>query len=302
MLNRLFARNVPEDRIQDAINHSEGVEERDALRERSAVILDRLERKRAELRRIELEERQAARDAADRAALEAEAAAEAAAASEATAAAETGMAAEAAQVDTGAVAETAPEATAAEMTAAGDLAAGVAETARATGDYQPAPGGEETAAAASFEAGAAADGYFSESEPLREPEAMDAETRYADESPTGMAQTPETDFGSTAPEAAETDYPEAASETPATGYEAGSAETAGYEPDAGQPAPSNYLAEEDPEVYEQIRQKAEEARARIAARLEQMQAGEAGETGHEAERLDLGEDVPPMVDEGDHSG
>ena len=292
MLNRLFARNAPEDRVQDAIDHSKDAEQRDALRERSAVILDRLERKRAELRRIELEERQAAREAADRAALEAETTTEAAAAIEATATAETGMGAETAQADMGAVEATAPEAAAAETTAVGDLAAQAAETAQATGDYQPAPAYEETATAA--------EGYFSESEPLREPGAMEAETDYAAEGLTGTTAAPAADFGGITPEAAETDYPEAASEAPATGYEAGFAETTGYQPESTPPASTHSLAEEDPEVYEQIRRKAEEARARIAARLEQMQAGEGGETHQETEeRLDLGEDAPPMYDDGE---
>jgi hypothetical protein len=299
MLNRLFARNVPEDRVQDAVDHGKDVEQRDALRERSAVILDRLERKRTELRRIELEERQAAKDAADRAALEAETAVEATAATEATAVAETGTASETGQGDTGAVEAMAPEVTATETGVAGNFAVETAETGQATGGYQPAPGGEETAAAFSSETTTAADGHFSESEPLRQHEAMTAETDYADERATGMTETPATNFGAVGAETPEADYPDVASDLPATACEAGSEETAGYQPDAVHPASAHSLAEEDPEVLEKIRRKAEEARARIAARLEQMQAGEGGDAGHDSERLDLGGDAPPMFGDSD---
>ncbi len=216
MLNCLFARNVPEDRVQDAVDHGNAVEQRDALRERSAVILDRLERKRTELRRIELEERQAAKDAADRAALEAETAVEATAATEATAVAETGMVSETGPGDTDAVEATAPEATATGTSVAGNFAVEAAETGQATGDYQPVPDGEETAAAFSSETTTAADSHFSESEPLRQHEAMQAETDYADERATGMTETPATDFGAVDAETPEADYPDVASDLPAT--------------------------------------------------------------------------------------
>ncbi|MFZ2101872.1 MAG: hypothetical protein WAU86_15040, partial [Oricola sp.] len=65
--------------------------------------------------------------------------------------------------------------------------------------------------------------------------------------------------------------------------------------------PERALAEnpspEDAAMYEQIRQKAEEARARIAKRLEQMKADEeeAGQREYETGRFDLGENTPPLA-------
>ena len=67
-------------------------------------------------------------------------------------------------------------------------------------------------------------------------------------------------------------------------------------------APAQGEFHEDPEVLEQIRKKAEEAKARIAARLQQMEAEGGAQNDMAGEHVDLGEDAPPMYDDEDDSG
>ena len=58
------------------------------------------------------------------------------------------------------------------------------------------------------------------------------------------------------------------------------------------------LADQDPQAYEQLLRKAEEAKARIAKRLEAMRAEE--EANASASLLDLGAAAPPLApDHGD---
>ena len=64
MLQRLFLRGVSRDRIENAAAHGAESEQRDALRQRSAVILERLRRRQADVRKAELDRRRAEAEAA----------------------------------------------------------------------------------------------------------------------------------------------------------------------------------------------------------------------------------------------
>lgn len=64
MLQRLFQRQGTANRLESALEHSKAMEERDVLRERSATILARLERKQMLAHRAELARRKAEREAA----------------------------------------------------------------------------------------------------------------------------------------------------------------------------------------------------------------------------------------------
>lgn len=241
MLQRLFARHISEERIEDAVDHGKSREQQDVLRTRSAEILERLARKTAVAHEEEIKARRAAREAADRAAEEAKS-----------------------------IAEQAEQA---------------AEEASALVPYSESgsvPGNPDAAAAdAPAETGVPAEAVheagFGMADPAAEPAAgMDG--GYIGENAPASADE------ASVPDATAMQFPEAAE---------------GFAPDnlpegPGQSARSIPDIHDDPEALEQIRLKAEEAKARIAARLQQIEAGEGAEGDAPESRLDLGEAIPPM--------
>lgn len=268
MLQRLFARHASEDRIEDAVDHGKTMEERDALRERSQLILERLSRKQAAARQEEIEARRAAREAAERAAEEAKATPPAVETPSATAAetAETGTSAAEAPAE---VTENVPAPASETPTVAGEAVQqdfDAPETAhddavRGTAD----PASDTNAADHS--------GYFSDDAPLRGDAGDFLEPRY---------EAPRMD-----PPAGDE---ELHAEMPA--------DPARFEP-AADPQAERAVPDihDDPEAMERIRKKAEEAKARIAARLQQIEAEEheeETETAPSNGRIDLGEDTPPV--------
>jgi hypothetical protein len=262
MLERLFARNVPEERIEDAVDHGKAVEERDVLRTRSAVILERLARKQAAARQQEAEARRVAREAADRITDE-----------PAAMPAEPGEAAQTAAEE--ASAQSAEETAASGGTAQQDHdAMAAAQTEQSSSGMAETPGGT---------APAGQGGYFSDDAPLRDDAGDRPEARF--EAP--RTEPPAADEGFAAEPFAEPEEPESAEPAPTGPATAEPAAESG-------PEHASPDIHDDPEALERIRQKAEEAKARIAARLEQMEAEEASADEPSSGRIDLGEDTPPV--------
>ena len=334
MLQRLFSRGVSRDRIEDAIEHSSEAEQRDALRERSAMILQRLENKRLEARRAELAQRRAEYEAAEQAEREADyAAAEEIARTAAEAEEnETAMAEAAAPVE---IAEE-PAAVMVEFDepqANDDRDDDTLELAEAPvhdtdpevsyPELEPADVPDETIpeGEAEEDVTAEADAATIEYRPLEEPESVAEVTEYAEpasftetdveDSPASFAEAEDADFSRTAEETEyEADEPVARSRPSEEMF----AESEPLRPaaDINLPFPRlrnegeaaagethhSALAGEDPQAYEQLLRKAEEAKARIAKRLEALRAEE--EANASASLLDLGAAVPPLApDHGD---
>lgn len=253
MLQRLFARNVPEERIDNAVDHGKAVEEQDVLRSRSALILERLARKQAAARQDEIEARRVAREAAEEAA---------------PATAETPIAAP--DGSSSAVSESVE-------TARQDFEAPAAVHEEA-GFGRAEPAADTTATQGSD--------YFSDDAPLR-PD--NTEARY--EAP--QAEPPAADDGFGVEPPMET--PEGPEQVAPDSVEPHHVEPHHVEPAAeAQPAHAVPDIHDDSEAMEQIRLKAEEAKARIAARLQQMEAEESATTDASTGRLDLGENTPPV--------
>ena len=330
MLQRLFSRGVSRDRIEDAIEHSSEDEQRDALRERSAMILQRLEKKRLEARRAELAHKRAELEAAEQAELDA---AEYSAAEETV---ETAPEAEATDIE---MAEPAPVEFADEPVAA--MEDFDAPRARdydddETLDLADAP---FRATHPEMEYAVMQDEAVSEDEPVLEDEVGSAEADSETvefrplEEPEDIAEVtdePAPDHFSAAEndvafveDAEAADLHEASAETefeadkPATRSGLSEGLFAESEPlrpagdvnlpfslsrgDGDAPAGEAHhsaLADQDPEAYQQLLRKAEEAKARIAKRLVTLKAEE--EANAAASLLDIGAAAPPLApDHGD---
>lgn len=268
MLQRLFARHASEERIEDAVDHGKTMEDQDALRERSQLILERLARKQATARQEEIEARRAAREAAERAAEEAKIATPPAEEAETPAAAEASVA----EPDS-VTAQAAEESAAAGESAQQDFEAPTAMQEEAVHGVT-APAADATAAERSD--------YFSDDAPLRTDAGGHAEPHY--EAP--RAKPPAGDERL----AAEPSHSDPVADPLADRFAEPTAEA--------QPEHTVPDIHDDPEAMERIRKKAEEAKARIAARLQQMEADEHEEgtqTDPSNGRLDLGEDTPPVL-------
>jgi len=321
MLQRLFSRGVSRDRIEDAIEHSSEAEQRDALRERSAMILQRLENKRLEARRAELAHRRAELEAAEEAEREA---------AEFTSADE--------------IVETAPEAEEGDAGLAEAAAPADPSDAPAAMDSLEEPQAEEhdhdetlefaegpfreihpeahrdaIEDEAEEEVAEAAEAETVEFRPMEEPEG--AAEVIEDPEPFANAEVEDASASFEEPEAAElspsAEEVEAEAENPVSGPRSNEDLFAESEPlrpaaeinlpfsvshDNGDvPAAETQhsaLADQDPEAYEQLLRKAEEAKARIAKRLETLKAEE--EASAAASLLDIGAAAPPLApDHGD---
>lgn len=319
MLQRLFSRGVSRDRIEDAIEHSSEAEQRDALRERSAMILQRLENKRLEARRAELERKRAeleATEEAEREATEFAAADEIAEPVPETEESEAGMAEAAAPME---IAEAPaamdefeePQAEGYDHDEALDLAEGpfremhpeahhdaitdepeddVAPEAEAeTVEFRPIEEPEDVADVieepALFAEAEVEDASLSFEEP-EAAELSEAADETAFEADNPVARSNEDLFAESEPlrPAMEVNLPFSA---PHDGGDAPAGETH-----------HSALAEQDPEAYEQLLRKAAEAKARIAKRLETLKAEE--EANATASLLDIGAAAPPLApDHGD---
>lgn len=270
MLQRLFARHASEERIEDAVDHGKAMADQDALRERSHLILERLARKQAAARQEEIDARRLAREAAE------EAKAAPPPVEPAKTPAETGAA----------------EVPASAEAPAGEPENAVAHVPEASGETAqqhfeaPSAAHEETVRGmADPDAGTTAadrSAYISDDAPLRTGADDHAEPRY---------------------EAPQTDLPPGDDEPAAEPQAEIPTEPSHFEPSAGPDADmhAEHMVpdiHDDPEAMEQIRKKAEEAKARIAARLQQLEADEHEEevqTDSPNRRLDLGEDTPPVL-------
>lgn len=262
MLQRLFSRGAPRERIEDATMHSAETEQREILRERSTAILERLERRQEEAEKAELARRLAEREAAEREEHEA-----------AEHAAQDDLPEDDADHDepVAEVDEQSPVFEAGDdvpaMTAdAVDDASGVVFDDRPL-DFEAAP--------EPVEPDVADDEFAEEEEPV-------AETAASPEYDVAPAENrPEADalFSDSEP-LRPVILPESISNL--NGEDGAAPSNAGA-------AASN----EDPEIYEQLRLKAEEAKERIAKRLEAMKAEEEARVA--ASRLDFGADTPPIA-------
>ena len=233
MLPRFFSRNVPEQRIADALEHQQALESQEVLRERSAVILGRLEKRQSELKRAEA----IAREKAKREAKEAEAAAEKAKA-EARALADEAVAdtQHRIEAESGAAMEPKPDVVVAAETAPNTAAVEPA-TPIATEDTS----GAQAPAADEVEAG--------------EPPVETAEAAQPVEDLSHRVE-------------------------PATEFHAPEADTG----DVDQPAA----------IDSDLEQAAAAARARIAARLEQLRETSEAAVDEPSGRAELGDDTPPL--------
>jgi len=330
MLQRLFSRGASRDRIEDAIEHSSEAEQRDALRERSAMILQRLENKRLEARRAELEHKRAeleAAEEADRDAAAASAAAEEIAETEpADEEAETGMAEaapmEIAEERVGAV-EDFDEPYARDYDDDGTPGLAEAPFRETHPDIEHAVFEDEAVRRGEAYEDVSAEAHTESVEfrPLEEPEDREDVTEEA--APASFAETDVEDNPAALVEPEDVDLPEAAVETeyeaeePAFRSRSSEEMFADSEPlrpaadlnlpfslsrDDGDPAAGeahrSTLAEEDPDAYEQLLRKAEEAKARIAKRLEALKADEGANAA--TSLLDIGAAAPPLApDHGD---
>ena len=329
MLQRLFSRGVSRDRIEDAIEHSSETEQRDALRERSAMILQRLENKRLEARRVELAHRRAEHEAVEQAEGEAAEIVETAHEVQDT---ETGMTGGPAPAEIAdepvAPAEDydQPQAREYDDEDTVELAeAPFPETHPEVTDPEMEPAGAQNETIPEGEAeedlSAEADAETVEFRPLEELESV-AEVP-GDTEPASFADTDVEDGPVSFVDAEETDLPDTAEEAeyeadePVTRSRRSEEMFAESEPlrpaadvnlpfslprDDGDAAPGEVrhsaLADQDPQAYEQLLRKAEEAKARIAKRLEAMRAEE--EANASASLLDLGAAAPPLApDHGD---
>lgn len=269
MLQRLFARHASEDRIENAVDHGKTIAQQDALRERSHLILERLARKQAAAREEEIEARRAAREAAERTAEEAKTAEPPAAATAETAETETSATPESSAGEPETV-----SAQSSETVVASDEAAQHDFEGSSAAHEEPAYGAAEPASQTET---ADRGDYFSDDAPLRASADDQSGPRY--DAP--RAEPPAEDVNAEAEQPAEMP-----------------ADHQYFEPSAD--AHTEHTASDihdDPEAMERIRKKAEEAKARIAARLEQLEADEQheeAETDSSNGRLDLGEDAPPV--------
>jgi hypothetical protein len=249
LLERFFSRGVPQQRIENAVDHRSTVEQQDVLRERSAVILKRLERRKAEVKRAAAEADLAAAEAAEIQA--AEAARREAEEATRREAAEAGAVQDAAMSDEGTITP-------------GAERAGVPESANDTAPEIMAPADPDTAESTEMPTGEIAFSADTEADEQRDMASGDSEGFFAE---TGPLREDMREANDVQPETVEFS-----------------------EPDAGHDERAAEQPEEDEEVAEQLRLKAEEAKARIAKRLESLNA--AGEDG--PPRLDLGQDVPAI--------
>ncbi|WP_223475595.1 hypothetical protein [Oricola indica] len=275
MLQRLFSRGAPRERIEHATAHGAETEQQEVLRERSTAILERLERKQEEAEKAELARRLAEREAAEREEHEA-------AEHEAAERENYEVAGQAAQdnqseddVDRDdAVAETDEQAPVfgedddapAMMADAIDDAPDVAFDDRPQ-DFEADPEPAELDAA---------DGAFAGQE---EPVAETAAPPENDAVPAENHRETDDLFSDSEP-LRPVILPHTISNLPG--------EDGAVHSHAGHAASSD-----DPEVHEQLRRKAEEARERIAKRLKAMKDEEEAKAA--SGRLDFGEDTPPIA-------
>ncbi|WP_425417588.1 hypothetical protein [Oricola indica] len=270
MLQRLFSRGAPRERIEHATAHGAETEQQEILRERSTAILERLERKQEEAEKAELARRLAEREAAER---EEHEAAERENYEVAGQAAQDNQSEDDTDHDD-AVAETDEQAPVfgeeddapAMMADAIDDAPDVAFDDRPR-DFEADPEPAEPDVA---------DDAFSEQE---EPVAETAAPQENDTVPAENHREADELFSDSEP-LRPVILPHTISNLP--GADGAVHSHAGH-------AASN----EDPEVHEQLRRKAEEARERIAKRLKAMKDEEEAKAA--AGRLDFGEDTPPIA-------
>jgi hypothetical protein len=297
MLQRLFSRNVPEQRVADAVERQTNMEAQEALRERSSVILNRLERKKAEITRAETQAREKERDEAERAAAEAQATEGAADTPQpvsesgdadlpvtAEATAETADAPpEMADAEPEETAATATEPVAEFQENDTDYGQDDAETGHvlppfghaAAKDDEPAMADEPDVSEITASRGD--ETLADESDPL---EAVRRQELFSESGPLRRA---DSDDENTAP--AEPD------------------DVADPAPDE-EPAPVRRVSDDQvshadhdsSEADEELRRTAEEAKARIAARLQQMQGASGADPAPavDNERVDLQEETPPI--------
>lgn len=330
MLQRLFSRGVTRDRIEDAIEHSPEAEQRDALRERSAMILQRLENKRLEARRAELADKRAEHEAAEQAEREA---VDYAAADETADMAPEAEETEIGMAETAAPAEFADEPVAAAMDfdeprahdydddETLELAEAPFRETHPEMDRAVLEDDVNFEDEAEEDVAAEADAGTVEFRPLEEPEDVLGVMEEAEPAP--FAETDAEYDMASFEEAEAPDFPEATADAdfeadePVTRPGPGEELFAESEPlrpaadvnlpfsmsrDDGDAAAGeahhSTLADQDPEAYEQLLRKAEEARARIAKRLETLKAEEQANAA--ASLLDIGAAAPPLApDHGD---
>lgn len=275
MLQRLFSRGTAKDRIGAAVERSAEMEQRDILRERSATILGRLEHRKAEARRAERARLNAEREAVER---------------------------EAAEFEQWQAAERAlPEAMAdTEHFEAHEAEPDVMQEAEFTSWDEEAVSEDLEASAPYIDAGETdvpvetlfaddtprAAVYSDDDDDDDEPSQAWAEEI---EAPLTHAQADDL-FRDSAP--LRDDFDRAKAAEPPMEAHPHASEAVGHEH-----WETHQLADEDPEVYEQLRLKAEEAKARIARRLEMMK--DAGKVHDGPQLIDLGAAAPPLAMDGD---
>lgn len=275
MLQRLFSRGAPRERIEHASAHGAETEQQEILRERSTAILERLERKQEEAEKTELARRLAERETAERE--EREAAEHEAAEREnyevAGQAAQDNLSEDDADHDH-AVAETDEQAPVFEEgdDAPAMMADAIDDAPDAAFDDRPQ---DFEADPKQAEPDADDDAFAGQEEPVAETAAppendvvqtdnhREADALFSDSEPLRPVILPHT-----------------ISNLP--GEDGAVHSHAGH-------AASN----DDPEVHEQLRLKAEEAKERIAKRLEAMK--DEGKAKAVAGRLDFGADTPPIA-------
>jgi hypothetical protein len=289
MLQKMFARggrrHASQERIEEATERQSALEQQEVLRDRSALILGRIEKRKQEVRREALARKAAEKEEAERLAAEEQARDE-----------EARLAAEKAETE---AAEAADDPT--ESAQAADSMASEAEAPRSqdtsaftesvTVSEQEPPTAEELFADPQADGHEAiSDGNAGRDETASE-ELVTAEVsldsaEYQEAEPVYAEAEPEYTEVEPVQHEVNQEYAEAAPIGEAPAHE--------MEPEREPPA----AAESDAEADALIRQRAEEARARIAKRLEQMKAAE--EAG--APRVELGIDIPPIDTGGeDHS-
>ncbi|QKV17278.1 hypothetical protein [Oricola thermophila] len=273
MLQRLFARHVPEERIEEVVEHGSRIAQRDALRDRSAVILERLARKQAVARKQAIEARRKAQEAAEEIPQDAGAPEAAPEASAEPDAAPAEAAAPAAGYD--------QPPTQVAATAAPDEVGPSLETPLAAPETQEPPATESSAAPAADYV-PAPDGVPVDHSPLDAPLRGTADGHpqaHHEETAAGLSRGDDASFA-TQPDGMSAD--------------ADSASPAVQMSDGGDGERSGPGIHDDPEAMELIRRRAEEARARIAARLQEMANEGEPAAGSPTGHVDLGENTPPL--------
>jgi hypothetical protein len=276
MLQRLFSRGAPRERIEHATAHGAETEQQEILRERSTAILERLERKQEEAEKAELARRLAEREAAER---------------EEHEAAEH----EAAERENYEVAGQAAQDNQSEDDADhGDAVAETDEQAPVFGEGDDAPammaGAIDVSPDVEFDD--RPQDFEADPDPAAEPDADD-DAFAGQEEPVAETAPPRENDAVPAENHREADALFSDSEPlrpvilPHTISNLPGADGAVHS-HAGHATSS-----EDPEVHEQLRRKAEEARERIAKRLKAMKDEEEAKAA--AGRLDFGEDTPPIA-------